>query len=238
LGFVGDFEMNQEILPPIPSEWAALLEEITKSDGFRRLWACLKLETKAGNSILPSWEDTFRAFALTSYGAVKVVILGQDPYHTPGMAHGLCFSVPPEIRSLPPSLTNIYRELHSDLGCRIPNNGCLTSWAEQGVLLLNTALTVRAHSPNSHRACGWGPFTDRVIEVLNGKSERVVFVLWGREAQKKTALITNPLHVVIAAAHPSPLSARKFFGSRCFSKVNDSLMEAGLLPIDWQISDV
>ncbi|MCW5798589.1 MAG: Uracil-DNA glycosylase [Nitrospira sp.] len=230
--------MIQRVLPPIPSDWASLLKDMTESDTYQRLLAFLKLEIEAGETILPSRKDTFKALELTSHGSVTVVLLGQDPYHTPGMAHGLCFSVPPEIRSLPPSLKNIYRELHNDLGCRIPNNGCLIPWAEQGILLLNTALTVRAHSPNSHRKCGWQHFTDRVLELLNSKSSRVVFVLWGGEAQKKRSLITNPLHVVIAAAHPSPLSAGKFFGSRCFSKVNHSLLDAGLPPIDWQIPDV
>ena len=230
--------MNQQVLPPIPSDWASLLMEMTESEAYRKLLAELAREITAGETILPSREDTFKAVELTSQRAVRVVLLGQDPYHTPGMAHGLCFSGPPEIRSLPPSLKNIYRELHSDLGCRMPNNGCLVPWAEQGVLLLNTALTVRAHSPNSHKKCGWQPFTDRVIKLLNAKSSRVVFVLWGGEAQKKIVLITNPLHVVIAAAHPSPLSSKKFFGSRCFSKVNHALIEEGLSPIDWQIPDV
>ena len=230
--------MNQHVLPCIPSDWASLLMETTEGEAYRKLLAKLTREITAGETILPSRKDTFKAFELTSQRSAKVVLLGQDPYHTPGMAHGLCFSVPPEIRSLPPSLKNIYRELHSDLGCRIPNNGCLVPWAEQGVLLLNTALTVRAHSPNSHRTYGWQPFTDRVIELMNSKSSRVVFVLWGGEAQKKRALITNSRHVVVAAAHPSPLSARKFFGCRCFSKVNQSLTDAGLSPIDWQIPDV
>ncbi len=230
--------MIRHVLPPIPSDWASLLTEMTESESYRMLLAFLSGELEADEIILPPRNDIFTAFELTSYESVKVVLLGQDPYHTPGMAHGLCFSVPPEIRSLPPSLRNIYRELRNDLGCPIPNNGCLIPWAEQGVLLLNTALTVRAHSPNSHKKCGWHLFTDRVIELLNSKPSRVVFVLWGGEAQKKRTLITNPLHVVIAAAHPSPLSAGKFFGSRCFSRVNQSLTEAGLPPVDWQIPDV
>jgi uracil-DNA glycosylase len=200
--------------------------------------ACLNREIETGKTVLPSREDTFKAFELTSYRLLKVMVLGQDPYHTPGMAHGLCFSVPPDVRSLPPSLKNIYRELHNDLGCRIPNNGCLIPWAQQGVLLLNTALTVRAHNPNSHRKCGWHSLTDRVIQLVDAKATRVVFVLWGAEAKKKQALIANPQHVVISSAHPSPLSARKFFGSRCFSRINDSLTSAGLSAIDWQIPDV
>lgn len=230
--------MIHDVLPPIPAVWEPLRQEMSESDTYRKLLAFLQCEFDAGETILPLREDTFKALELTSLGETKVVLLGQDPYHTPGMPHGLCFSVPPEIRSLPPSLKNIYRELSTDLGCRIPNNGSLVPWAKQGVLLLNAALTVRAHSPNSHNKCGWQLFTNRMIELLNFKSSRVVFVLWGREAQKKRSLITNPLHVVIAAAHPSPLSAGKFFGSRCFSKVNHSLTEMGLSPVDWQIADV
>ncbi|MBX3123835.1 MAG: uracil-DNA glycosylase [Nitrospira sp.] len=230
--------MIRHVLPPIPSDWASLLTEMTESESYRMLLAFLRGELEADEIILPPRNDIFTAFELTSYESVKVVLLGQDPYHTPGMAHGLCFSVPLAVHSLPPSLKNVYRELHDDLGCRMPNNGCLIPWAKQGVLLLNTALTVRAHSPNSHNKCGWHRFTDRVIQLLNAKSSRVVFVLWGGEAQKKIALITNPLHVVVAAAHPSPLSAKKFLGSRCFSKVNQALIEVGKLPIDWQIPDV
>lgn len=230
--------MIHDVLPPIPAVWGPLRQEMSESDTYRKLLAFLQCELDAGETILPLREDTFKALELTSLGETKVVLLGQDPYHTPGMPHGLCFSVPPEIRSLPPSLKNIYRELSTDLGCRIPNNGSLVPWAKQGVLLLNASLTVRAHSPNSHNKRGWQLFTNRMIELLNFKSSRVVFVLWGREAQKKRSLITNPLHVVIAAAHPSPLSAGKFFGSRCFSKVNHSLTEGGLSPVDWQIPDV
>lgn len=226
------------MLPLVPPDWNALLRDTIASDSYRKLLAFLEREASEGETVLPSPESVFRAFQVTSPSSVKVVILGQDPYHTPGMAHGLCFSVPLEIRSLPPSLKNVYRELHNDLGCRIPNNGCLIPWAEQGVLLLNTALTVRAHTPNSHRKCGWQGFTDRVIELVNSKPTRVVFVLWGGEAQKKQSLITNPHHVVIACAHPSPLSAQKFFGSRCFSRINHSLIDARLSPIDWQIPDV
>ncbi|MFZ1503059.1 MAG: uracil-DNA glycosylase, partial [Nitrospira sp.] len=169
---------------------------------------------------------------------VRVLLLGQDPYHTPGMAHGLCFSVPPHVRPIPPSLRNVYRELRDDVGCRIPNNGCLEPWAKQGILMLNAVLTVRAHAANSHRGRGWEIFTDRIIELVNAKPTRVVFVLWGGEAKKKRALVTNPQHVVIACAHPSPLSVRNFFGSRCFSQVNRALTEMGLAPIDWQIPDI
>lgn len=230
--------MNRFALPAIPPDWRGLLKDVTESDSWEKLLAFLQGEAEIGETVLPSPDDTFKAFQLTSYSSVKVVLLGQDPYHTPGMPHGLCFSVPPQVRPLPPSLKNIYRELHDDLGCRIPNNGCLTPWAEQGVLLLNTALTVRAHKPNSHRNCGWQRLTNRVIQLVDAKSTRVVFVLWGAEAQKKQALITSPQHAVICCAHPSPLSARKFFGSRCFSRINHSLTEAGLSAIDWQIPDI
>jgi uracil-DNA glycosylase len=167
-----------------------------------------------------------------------VLLVGQDPYPTPGHAHGLCFSVQPTVRPLPFSLRNIYRELHEDVGCSIPNNGYLESWARQGVLMLNTVLTVRAHQANSHQGYGWEQFTDRMIELVAAKETRVVFVLWGRDAQKKRKLITQPHHVVVACAHPSPLSVRKFFGCRCFSHINRDLVDAGMGPINWQISDV
>lgn len=226
------------MLPSIPSSWKQLLSKQLNSRNYQDLEMFLDQEADAGQVILPPSRDVFAALRKTPMDEVKVLLLGQDPYPTPGMAHGLCFSVPSHIRSLPPSLKNIYKELKSDLGCRIPNNGCLDSWARQGVLLLNAVLTVRAHSANSHRGRGWEAITDRIIEVLNGKPTRVVYVLWGGEAKKKRRLITNPQHVVITCAHPSPLSARNFFGSRCFSKVNEALMEVGIDPINWQIPDV
>jgi len=167
-----------------------------------------------------------------------VLLVGQDPYPTPGHAHGLCFSVQPTVRPLPLSLRNVYRELHEDVGCRIPNNGYLEPWARQGVLMLNTVLTVRARQANSHQGRGWELFTDRMIELVAAKQTRVVFVLWGREAQKKRTLITQSHHVVVACAHPSPLSVRKFFGCRCFSHINRDLADAGMAPIDWQIPDI
>jgi uracil-DNA glycosylase len=167
-----------------------------------------------------------------------VLILGQDPYHEVGQAHGLCFSVRPEV-AIPPSLQNIYKELHDDLGCSIPNNGYLTSWAEQGVLLLNAVLTVRAHQANSHQGKGWENFTDAIIRAVNDKPDRVVFVLWGAYARKKKPLIDTSRHAVIESAHPSPLSAANgFFGSRPFSKINAALREAGKPEIDWQIPDL
>jgi uracil-DNA glycosylase len=226
------------ILPPIPAGWKRLLKQETSSSGYRALEAFLEREAAGGRMILPPRQDIFRSLRMTPYEAVRVLLLGQDPYHTPGMAHGLCFSVRPHVRSLPPSLKNIYRELRDDLGCRIPNNGCLEPWARQGVLMLNTVLTVRAHMPNSHRGCGWEAVTDRIIELVDAKSSRVVFVLWGGEAKKKRRLVTKAQHVVITCAHPSPLSARKFLGCRCFSHINRALAETALAPIDWQIPDV
>ncbi len=227
----------EPFLPVLPSEWSGRLEKVCRTQRFLDLDGFLREEAGSRVSVLPTAEHVFAAFQLTSYDSVKVLLIGQDPYHTPGIAHGLCFSVQPHIRTLPPSLKNIFLELRSDLGCRVPNNGCLEAWARQGVLMLNAALTVRAHSPNSHRK-PWQFFTDAVIELVNAKTTRVVFLLWGAEAQKKRHLVTNPEHVVICCAHPSPLSSRKFFGSRCFSRVNQSLCEVGEEPIDWQIPDI
>ena len=167
-----------------------------------------------------------------------MVIIGQDPYHNVGQAHGLCFSVQPGIE-IPPSLQNIYQELHDDLGCYIPNNGTLTKWAKQGVLLLNTVLTVRAHQANSHRGMGWEQFTDSVIELVDKKDSPVVFLLWGAPAGQKAAMLHNPKHLILKAPHPSPLSAyRGFFGCKHFSKTNEFLVQNGLEPIDWQIENV
>ena len=166
-----------------------------------------------------------------------MVILGQDPYHNYGQAHGLCFSVKPDVE-IPPSLANIYQELHEDLVCYIPDNGYLKKWADQGVLLLNTVLTVRAHAANSHRGIGWEEFTDAAIRILNDQERPMVFILWGRPAQMKKAMLTNRQHLILEAPHPSPLSAsRGFFGSRPFSKTNQYLTDHGLSPIDWQIEN-
>ncbi len=197
----------------------------------------LRDEVASGRGFLPSGDNILRAFHVP-LGDIRVLVVGQDPYPTPGHAHGLCFSVQPTVRPLPFSLRNIYRELHNDVGCRIPNNGYLEPWARQGVLMLNTVLTVRARQANSHQGRGWELFTDRIIELVAAKQTRVVFVLWGREAQKKRTLITQPHHTVIATAHPSPLSVRKFFGCRCFSQINRDLADAGVAPINWQISDI
>ena len=166
------------------------------------------------------------------------MILGQDPYHEPGQAHGLCFSVKPGVQ-IPPSLVNIYQELHDDLGCRIPNNGCLESWARQGVMMLNTVLTVRAHQAFSHKNIGWEEFTDAAIRVLADQDRPMVFILWGAPARRKKDMIYNPKHLILESPHPSPLSAhRGFFGSRPFSKTNAYLEARGLTPIDWQIEDI
>ena len=215
-----------------------LLSAETRKPYYRELDAFLENELAGGQMILPTREDIFNALASISYDQVRVLLVGQDPYPTPGHAHGLCFSVQPTVRPLPQSLRNVYRELRDDVGCQIPNNGYLESWARQGVLLLNTVLTVRAGQANSHQGRGWESFTDRIIELVAAKQARVVFVLWGRQAQKKRALITQPQHTVVETAHPSPLSVRKFYGCRCFSQINRDLAEAGMAPIDWQIPDV
>lgn len=188
--------------------------------------------------VFPPADDIFNAFHLTPLSEVKVVILGQDPYHNIGQAHGLCFSVKPDVK-IPPSLVNIYKELHDDLGCYIPNNGYLVKWAKQGVLMLNTVLTVRAHLANSHRGKGWEEFTDAAIHALNKQNRPIVFILWGRPAQQKEGMLCNPNHLILKAPHPSPLSAYNgFFGSKPFSQTNCFLQERGVDPIDWQIENI
>ena len=188
--------------------------------------------------IYPPAKDIFNALRFTPLNNVKVVILGQDPYHEPNQAHGLAFSVLPGNQA-PPSLENIYKELKDDCGCYIPNNGYLKKWADQGVLLLNTVLTVRAHYANTHAGHGWERFTDAVIKTVNNENRPIVFMLWGSPAQKKTALLNNPKHLVLTAPHPSPLSAyRGFFGCKHFSRANEFLKENGLKPIDWQIENI
>jgi uracil-DNA glycosylase len=189
-------------------------------------------------TIYPDKYDIFNALHFTPYRDVKTVILGQDPYHGPNQAHGLSFSVKPGVK-IPPSLLNIFKELQNDLGCYIPNNGYLKKWADQGVLLLNATLTVRAGQANSHREIGWSFFTDRVIELLNAREAPVVFILWGRNAQEKMNIINNPRHFIIKSPHPSPLSAHYgFFGSKPFSKTNKFLISKGKTPIDWQIENI
>ena len=189
--------------------------------------------------IYPPADDIFNALHLTPLKEVKVVILGQDPYHNEHQAHGLSFSVLPDQREIPPSLQNIYKELHDDLGCYIPDNGYLEKWARQGVLMLNTVLTVRAHQANSHQGHGWEQFTDAILEAVNQEDRPIVYLLWGRPAQSKIPMLTNPKHLILKAPHPSPLSAyRGFFGCRHFSQTNAFLESHGAAPIDWQIENI
>ena len=219
------------------NNWASLLDEELEKDYYKQIRKFLIEEYKT-KVIYPDMYDIFNALHLTDYPDVKAVILGQDPYHGPNQAHGLSFSVKPEVR-IPPSLVNIYKELKDDLGCYIPNNGYLTKWAEEGVLLLNVALTVRKGEANSHKGIGWGIFTDRVISLLNEREDPIVFILWGNNARSKTKLITNDWHYIIESVHPSPLSARRgFFGSKPFSKTNNFLKSIGKDPIDWQIKNI
>ncbi|NLW70556.1 MAG: uracil-DNA glycosylase [Eubacteriaceae bacterium] len=218
----------------LENDWDGILAPQFESAPYRVLRAKLANEYKT-QRVFPDMFDIFNAFRYTSYGATKAVILGQDPYHNEGQAHGLSFSVPEGV-DLPASLRNIYKELESDLGIPPAKSGNLTKWAKQGVLLLNSVLTVRAHQAASHRALGWEGFTDGVISVINEKTSPVVFILWGAFAQSKTALITNPMHLIISSPHPSPLSAsRGFFGSKPFSRTNDFLISTGQTPIDWAL---
>ncbi|WP_168118533.1 uracil-DNA glycosylase [Paenibacillus sp. HB172176] len=220
----------------LKNDWAPQLEQEFEQPYYRELRAFLIDEYGSG-TIYPDQYDIFNALHYTSLVDTKVVILGQDPYHGPGQAHGLSFSVMEGVRT-PPSLQNMYKELQDDLGCYIPNNGHLLKWARQGVLLLNTVLTVRAHEANSHKSRGWELFTDKVIETVNRKEEPVVFMLWGSHAQRKSELITNRNHLQIRSPHPSPLSAhRGFLGSRPFSRANAFLKEHGRGEIDWQIEN-
>ena len=220
----------------INNDWLEPLSEEFKKPYYKKLYDTVKSEYEA-RQIFPAAEDIFNAFEFTPLSEVKVVILGQDPYHNVGQAHGLCFSVKPDV-AIPPSLVNIYQELHDDLGCTVPDNGYLVKWAKQGVMLLNTVLTVRAHAANSHRGIGWEEFTDAAIKILNQQDRPMVFILWGRPAQAKKAMLNNPKHLILEAPHPSPLSAhRGFFGSRPFSKTNAFLEANGLAPIDWQIEN-
>lgn len=221
----------------ISNDWLVPLKEEFKKPYYKDLYYKIKDEY-AHYQIFPEANDIFNAFDFTPLANVKVVILGQDPYHNNGQAHGLSFSVKPEV-DIPPSLINIYQELHDDLGCYIPNNGYLKKWADQGVLLLNTVLTVRAHNANSHRGIGWEQFTDAAIKAVNNLDCPVVFMLWGRPAQNKKSLLDNPRHLILEAPHPSPLSAyRGFFGCRHFSQANDFLKARGIDPIDWQIENI
>ncbi|MBR5479234.1 MAG: uracil-DNA glycosylase [Clostridia bacterium] len=219
------------------NDWDKLLKDEFEKNYFKELSEFLSDEYKRAR-IFPEKEDVFTALKLTSYEDTKVVILGQDPYHGEGQAHGLAFSVKPGVET-PPSLMNMFKELKADLGCEIPNNGYLVPWAKQGVLLLNAALTVREGEANSHKGKGWEKFTDRIISILNERKKPVIFVLWGKNALAKEELVTNLQHMVLRAPHPSPLSAsRGFFGCKHFSKVNVLLRANGETPIDWQIPNI
>ena len=225
-------------MPSITNDWAGPLQEEYKKEYYRKLYYIVNEEYHSGRTIYPPADDIFNAFHLTPLHEVKCVIIGQDPYHNVNQAHGLCFSVKPEVE-IPPSLVNIYKELHDDLGCYIPNNGYLVKWAKQGVLLLNTVLTVRAHQANSHQGKGWEHFTDAIIQAVNAQDRPVVYMLWGRPAQSKIPMLTNPKHLILKAPHPSPLSAyRGFFGCKHFSQANAFLEEHGVAPIDWQIENL
>ncbi|MBQ8410814.1 MAG: uracil-DNA glycosylase, partial [Ruminiclostridium sp.] len=216
------------------NEWDELLKGEFEKPYYLQLRQFLKSEYST-YTIYPDMYDIFNALKLTPYNDVKAVILGQDPYHEPNQAHGLAFSVKDGVK-LPPSLINIYKELNTDLGLPIPEKGDLTKWAKEGVLLLNTALTVRRGNANSHRGKGWEIFTDSIIKAMNEREKPVVFILWGANARAKTALITNPNHKILTCAHPSPLSAYNgFFGCKHFSKCNDFLKEKGITPIDWSL---
>ncbi len=221
----------------ITNDWLEAVSGEFKKPYYRDLYQFVKEEYSRG-PVYPPADDIFNAFHFTPLSKVKVLLLGQDPYHNVNQAHGLSFSVSVS-QKIPPSLQNIYKELQDDLGCRIPNNGYLKKWADQGVLLLNTVLTVRAHQANSHQGKGWEQFTDAIIEAVNAQERPIVYLLWGRPAQRKSPMLTNPKHLVLKAAHPSPLSAHNgFFGCRHFSQANAFLTEHGAEPIDWQIEDV
>jgi uracil-DNA glycosylase len=225
------------MLPTLPTSWRPLLAEEFDKPYFRKLNQFLEKERQSF-SIYPPEEETFSALKLTPYKNVNVFLLGQDPYPGAGQAHGLCFSVRPGIKP-PASLRNIYKELETDVGFRIPNNGYLVPWARQGMLMLNAVLTVRAGETNSHQGKGWEIFTDKIISSVNAKEDPVVFVLWGAYAQKKLALIDTDKHTIIKSAHPSPLSARNgFFGSRPFSQINKALRTAHKPQIEWQLPDL
>ncbi len=220
----------------ISNDWLEPLSSEFKEPYYKKLYETVVKEYST-HQIFPPSDDIFNAFNYTPLSNVKVVIIGQDPYHNTGQAHGLCFSVKPDV-DIPPSLVNIYKELHDDLGCYIPDNGYLKKWADQGVLMLNSVLTVRAHQANSHQGIGWEKFTDAAIRILNSQDRPIVYMLWGRPAQDKASQVDNPKHLLLKAPHPSPLSAyRGFFGCRHFSKCNEFLQANGIEPIDWQIEN-
>ena len=220
----------------LPPDWQKVLSAEFDKPYFAELDRFVA-EERQHHHVFPPADETFNAFKHTPYRDVKVLLLGQDPYHGDGQAHGLAFSVKPGVRP-PPSLANIFKELQHDVGCKPPGHGTLTAWADRGVMLLNAVLTVRAHEPASHKNRGWETFTDAVIETLNERDDPVVFLLWGAYAQKKRAIIDTKKHRVLTAAHPSPLSAKKFFGSKPFSGANVALEELGKKPIDWQLPPI
>ena len=222
----------------IDNDWLLCLQDEFKKPYYKKLYQFVRQEYNT-RVVDPPADDIFNAFHFTPLSKVKVLILGQDPYHGEHQAHGLCFSVLPDQPELPPSLQNIYKELQDDLGCYIPNNGYLKKWADQGVLLLNTVLTVRAHQAGSHQGKGWEQFTDAIIQAVNEQDRPIVYLLWGKPAQSKISMLTNPKHLILTAPHPSPLSAyRGFFGCKHFSKTNEFLKEKGIEPIDWQIENI
>ncbi len=222
----------------IDNDWLTYIQDEFKKPYYKELYTFVRQEYNT-HVIYPPADDIFNAFHLTPLSEVKVLILGQDPYHGEHQAHGLCFSVLPDQPELPPSLQNIYKELHDDLGCEIPNNGYLKKWAQQGVLMLNTVLTVRAHQAGSHQGKGWEQFTDAIIQAVNAQDRPIVYLLWGKPAQSKIPMLTNPKHLILKAPHPSPLSAyRGFFGCRHFSQTNEFLKRNGIAPIDWQIENI
>jgi len=219
----------------LPGTWASVLADETEKSYFRDLHEFVT-QARETTTVYPSEDDTFKAFELTPFEEVRVVLLGQDPYHDDGQAHGLCFSVLPGVKP-PPSLANIFKELKADQGHEIPGHGCLTRWAEQGVLMLNTVLTVEAHKPGSHKNKGWEKFTDAVIRELSGRGDPLVFALWGDFARKKSAAIDQDRHRICAAPHPSPIIGKgpKFLGSRPFSAINAALSDLGCPEIDWSL---
>ena len=225
-------------MPKITNDWLEAIGGEFEKPYYLDLRRFLVSEYRTGR-VFPAADDIFNAFHYTPLSKVKALILGQDPYHGERQAIGACFAVPADMKEIPPSLVNIYQELHDDLGCAVPNHGYLKKWADEGVLLLNTVLTVRAHQANSHQGMGWEQFTDAVIEALNAQDRPIVFFLWGRPAQTKRHMLTNPKHLVLEAPHPSPLSAhRGFFGCRHFSRANEFLKENGVPLIDWQLADI
>lgn len=222
----------------LTGEWLEAMQDEFQKTYYKELYQFVKEEYDS-TLVFPPADDIFNAMHFTPLNEVKVLLLGQDPYHNVNQAHGLSFSVLPSQTKLPPSLQNIYKELQEDLGCYIPNNGYLKKWADQGVLLLNTVLTVRAHQPNSHQGKGWEKFTDAIIQAVNAQDRPIVYLLWGKPAQRKIPMLTNSKHLILKAAHPSPLSAHNgFFGCKHFSQANEFLKANGVDPIDWQIENI